>query len=153
MLSEFLHFLDDKKLISVDDIPNDDGVGFTNRFRIQKFVYLAKYFGLDLGYGHSMYMYGPYSSKLASDYYEITKDFKKDKTGELSTKFNSDGFVNLVKDKDDGWLEIATTLLDQKPRFIEDSKLVNHVESIKCNYTVEYIQNVLNNLKKHNLAL
>ena len=153
MLSGFLHFLNSEELISAADIPNDDDAGFENRFRTQKFVYFAKYFGLNLGYGHSMYRYGPYSSSLASDYYGITENLEDVEVNPLPNEFNSEGFLNLVNGRDDGWLEIASTLLDQKPRFTEDRNLVEHVESIKCDYSVDYIQEVLNNLREHNLAL
>ncbi len=148
MLASFLEFLEGAELITLDNIPNEDDAGFDTRFRIQKYVYLAKFFELDLGYNHGMYRYGPYSRRLADDYYSLTAD------GEvLPNTFDSIGFLNLIRDRDSGWLEIATTLLDQKPRFINNNDLVNHTESIKCNYALEYIRDVLVDLRNEELIL
>jgi len=46
VFESFLRFLEDKELATVKDIPNEDDSGFVNRFRIQKYVYLADRFGL-----------------------------------------------------------------------------------------------------------
>lgn len=48
---------------------------FQDRLRLQKIVYIAKYFGIDLGYYFDLYIRGPYSSELADDYYAIENKF------------------------------------------------------------------------------
>ncbi len=37
----------------------------------QKAIYLAKVFGIDLGYSYGWYVKGPYSPSLTKDYYEL----------------------------------------------------------------------------------
>lgn len=72
LLPSFIQELEDRGLLEFD-ILNDDEHSFTNRFMIQKYVYLARYFGLDMDYYLGMYLHGPYSKGLADDYYELAK--------------------------------------------------------------------------------
>ncbi len=58
-----------------------------NRIKAQKFVYFGKKFGLPLDYDFDLYLYGPYSSKLADDYYNMTK------------KEWYEGFLNIPEEK------------------------------------------------------
>lgn len=44
---------------------------FTDRLIIQKSVYLAQEFGINLGYFYRWYLHGPYSPSLSRDAYEI----------------------------------------------------------------------------------
>jgi uncharacterized protein YwgA len=77
---------------------------FNNRLKIQKYVYLSKYYGLDLHYVYDMYLHGPYSRQLASDYYSIAHNHEK-----YNDKINThirEQFFELVKDKDIEWLDI-----------------------------------------------
>jgi hypothetical protein len=42
-----------------------------DRKRLQKLIYLVQAAGVNLGYGYSWYLKGPYSSALAKDYYNM----------------------------------------------------------------------------------
>lgn len=42
-----------------------------DRVRIQKAIYLAQLFGVNLGYSYSWYVKGPYSTSLTRDYYSL----------------------------------------------------------------------------------
>jgi uncharacterized protein YwgA len=44
---------------------------FEDRLKLQKIVYIAKHFGIDLGYTFNEYIRGPYSPELADDYYKL----------------------------------------------------------------------------------
>lgn len=79
---------------------------FISRLRLQKYVYLAKFFDIDLGYKYNLYLRGPYSPTLAEDYYNLTEMDKV--VGAIS---NFDKFADLVSGKDHKWLEIASTIL------------------------------------------
>jgi uncharacterized protein YwgA len=57
LLLSFIQELEDRGLLEFD-ILNDDEHSFTNRFMIQKYVYLARYFGLDMDYHLGMYLQG-----------------------------------------------------------------------------------------------
>ena len=45
-----------------------------NRIKAQKFVYFGEKLEVPLGYDFDIYLYGPYSSKLADDYYNISRE-------------------------------------------------------------------------------
>ena len=42
---------------------------FNFRLKVQKFVYISKYFGWNHSYKYILYIRGPYSSALADEYY------------------------------------------------------------------------------------
>jgi len=92
---------------------------FYNRLRLQKYVFIAKYFGVvDFGYPYNMYLHGPYSPALADDYYELAnagKDWKMyvdDKyLEEIEKKKEFEEFVKFVENRDGKWLEVAATIL------------------------------------------
>ncbi|ADB57086.1 hypothetical protein [Archaeoglobus profundus] len=46
---------------------------FEDRLKLQKIVYIAKHFGIDLGYEFNEYIRGPYSPDLADDYYSLNE--------------------------------------------------------------------------------
>ena len=51
-----------------------------DRFKLQSIVYIAKFFGIDLGYNFDLYLQTPYSEELAKHYLFIRKirNSKKD---------------------------------------------------------------------------
>lgn len=153
-ISPFIKLLENKGLLTFD-VLGDNEDNFINRLRIQKYVFLAKFYGLDFGYGHSMYKRGPYSPSLAMKYYELAENpkvYEKEAKHPLPKSFDSENFLNLVRSKDANWLEIASTLLEQKSRFDNENDLVKHVECIKCDYSLDYIKKVFKDLKSAKLV-
>jgi len=64
-----------------------DNTLFEHRLIIQKVIFLLQLKGFHLGYPYGLYVRGPYSPSLASDYYHQKEEFKslitgKDLTGE-----------------------------------------------------------------------
>lgn len=148
-----MRFLEGKELVTVKDIPNEDDSGFANRLRIQKCVYLADRFGLDLGYEHGIYRHGPHSPRLAGDYYDLAEHPEAVATAaRLPETFDQGRFLAAVGNKDEAWLELASTLIDQGPGFDNDGDPIGHVEPTKCDYTIAQISNVLADLHANNLA-
>jgi uncharacterized protein YwgA len=150
----FIKFLENNHLLMFN-VLEDNEKSFVNRLKIQKYTYLAKYYGLDLGYSHSMYKRGPYSPSLAITYYDLAKNPKSyeiEAKKSLPKSFDATDFLSLVKGKDVAWLEIATTILDQKERFNNETELVKHVELIKCDYKLSFIKSVLKDLKSKKLV-
>jgi len=150
-LGSFIAFLDDRGLLDFNTISDDGDEGFETRFRIQKYVYLAELFGLENDYRYTMYRYGPYSSALADDYYELGENpelFNEIRDEPLPDSFNEDAFLQVLGNRDHDWLEVSSTLIDQRARFGNDEELVEHIESIKCNYTSDYIKEVLGELQR-----
>ncbi len=145
-LTEFVNFLDQNGLIEKNKITFDDDDGFSNRLRLQKYVFLSKYFGLRLPYVFNMHLHGPYSQVLTGSYYNLS-----DSTANvISSSFDKEKFLNLLDAKNDGWLELASTLLHKKGT-VEDDVLLEHVAWIKCDFTSEEIENVFSDLQCSNL--
>ncbi|MEM2587927.1 MAG: hypothetical protein QXV23_06470 [Candidatus Bathyarchaeia archaeon] len=105
VLAAFIRFLKDR-LGYVFNVEEE----FDKRFLLQKYVFLAKYFGLDLGYDYSLYIYGPYSRELADDYYELARQ-RVLSEAELPEGFDAEGFIELVRGRDARWLEVAASIL------------------------------------------
>ena len=145
LLPSFIRFLEDKRLLDFSNF------NFGTRLKIQKYVYLSRNFGLELGYSYSMYRYGPYSTTLADDYYNLSENPERVANSKPITPngFRENEFLQLVDGRDNDWLEVAATLVDQSCRFTDDIMLVDHVESIKCNYSSDFINSVLHNLQTH----
>lgn len=144
MLPAFIRFLEENRLLRFKDF------GFDTRLKIQKYSYLAREFDLDMGYEYSMYRYGPYSPDLADEYYELSETperFGPDEHAPLPEDFDSNGFLRLISGRTSGWLEVASTLVDQQDMFTDDAMLLEHVESIKCNHDADFIRTVFYDLR------
>ena len=149
MLADFIKFLENKKLVKFD-ILGDGDEQFENRFRIQKYAFLAKRFGLDLPYSHSIYLYGPYSPELASDCRSMAKDREKEydsASGALDDRFDADGFLDAVGGRDATWLEIGTTLVDGQYRRDSRRELAEAVMQIKDDPRDEHVSSILAELE------
>ena len=81
---------------------------FDFRLKVQKFVYIAKYFGWKHSYKYSLYIRGPYSSTLADEYYN--EDILKYSPLEIDG-FDSISFNAFVDGKTIHYLESASTIL------------------------------------------
>jgi uncharacterized protein YwgA len=84
---------------------------FEDRVRLQKYVHVAKFCGLDLGYKFVAYLNGPYSYELVDDCFKADAE-SCGFTGLDS--FDSEKFVRAVKGRDLAWLIVATTILSVK---------------------------------------
>lgn len=82
-----------------------DADSFEDRLKLQKYLYLGEIFGLSHSYDYNLYNYGPYSPKLADDYYNLPTNTD----GSRIPSFETTEFIDLVEDKDAKWLEIAAT--------------------------------------------
>ena len=151
-LASFIKFLEEKRLVKFD-IDRDSDECFDNRVRLQKYVYIAQRFGLDLPYKHSMYLYGPYSKTLACHYYTMSRSpgLYGGASAELPSGFDREGFLRSVKD-DPKWLEIATTLIERNKEIAGRNELVENVGNIKYWATSERIAGVLDDLEAHGLV-
>ena len=78
------------------------------KIRIQKFVFLAKYFGWNNSYSYNLYRHGPYSPVLTADYY--SNDLFEYTPLEISD-LDFDSLKSFIKGKSIKYLESATTIL------------------------------------------
>ena len=151
-LALFIHKLEDNGLLTFDIIGDTDE-HFNNRLKIQKYVYLAKYFGLDLGYNFDMYLHGPYSSRLTSSYYDIARNNTdlKSITGDLDGNFRENEFFDYTIDKDKDWLETASTLLELSSHYSDKECLIEKTVNAKPHIEKEKVIRIVNELQESNL--
>jgi len=159
----FLIFLQNNNLVDIVSVQEDNTYGFKNRFRLQKFIYFAQSrFNLKENYFFSIYKHGPYSRFLTNDAYNLDVSTFNDIEDEMERSghvfrlpedFDENRFLSILSDKDDEWLEIASSLIDANDNKIHDKKsiLIDYVSSIKPNYNREYIVNVLNDLNREKI--
>jgi len=155
-LKVFLRFLYINGIVDISKIHEDSDEGFINRLKIQKCVYLAKYYGLDLGYKYNMYMYGPYSADLSNEYYSVIDDIiaKKDYYYHNNNKeeveelegFDAKKFLVDIKNKDANWLELATTAINLSRVFKGDELLEVLYEMKGHRFPKEFIDKVYNEI-------
>lgn len=143
------------KLVAFVKMLNDRGIhkfnvnNFYSRLRLQKYVYLAKFFGFEHEYFYNLYLRGPYSSQLADDYYKLTDIDKWKELPEVG--FNPERFIELVRGKDHNWLEIATTILFLWKMYKVPDRVIERTWNIKSHIGIPYIKIVFNELKDANL--
>ena len=151
-LEGFIRFLEDHSLVEFDVIGNGDKQ-FTNRLKLQKYAFLAKRLGMPFRYQHGLYLYGPYSSELAADYYALARtsgQYARSSAANLDG-FRKDDFLKAIRN-DPYWLEIATTMIDRNESTKERTALVEKVCRIKSQFDEEFITGVLGDLEAHGLV-
>ena len=84
---------------------------FEDRFKLQKYVFIAGFLGLRHGYIFSRYIRGPYSSSLAEDYYELTTPVESKRAEDYSCLgIDVEKLLDVIGGKSSYWLEIAATI-------------------------------------------
>jgi len=141
LLVAFIKFLSDNSVFrfNIED--------FRSRFKLQKYVFIARFFGLDLGYSFSLYIHGPYSPDLAGDYYRLNCDIKEARLPE----FRKEEFLRFIKGRDDKWLEIASTLLLIGEEVKNPEELIEMTLEVKPSFDERKVRGVLEELKAFNL--
>mgnify|MGYP001626436240 CR=1 FL=1 len=139
ILSSFIKLLKDEGIFELN--PED----FESRLNLQKYVFIARRFGLDLGYDFPMYIRGPYSPDMADDYYSLPSET------EPLPEFDKEGFLNLVKGKDFDWLDACATIL----MIYEDTGnlewAIERTAELKPWISKEKIEKVVEDLRKAGL--
>ncbi len=147
-LSAFIRMLGNRNIHKFN--PDD----FISRLRLQKYVYLAKFFDIDLGYKYNLYLRGPYSPTLAEDYYKLSEERL---AGAMFREMaNFDDFADLVRGKDHKWLEIATTIIfifenNVRKEWLNEDELkafvINRTSDIKSRTGRPYVKRVFKELE------
>jgi uncharacterized protein YwgA len=140
-LASFLKALDEVGIICFNK------KRFDHRLKLQKYVYIARNLGFKAPYNYSLYIHGPYSSSLADDYYAID-DFKDKNSIELDERF-----VKLVRDKSEKWLELASTIIMIRKRYvcINRHELIELVQTAKPYATADCLSEIIDLLRKYDL--
>jgi uncharacterized protein YwgA len=133
------------------NIEGDSDENFNNRLKLQKYVFLAKYYGLDMGYNYNynMYLRGPYSRGLAQDYYTLAKNPEMlTQTTDINI---SNRFFESGANRDIDWLEVASTLLSLNRTFKDRQLLLERTINMKEHISREIIEAVLGDLESFKL--
>ena len=152
MLPQFIKYLEREKLAEFK-IRGGDDWHFWNRFKIQKYAFLAKRFGLDLPYEHGIRLWGPSSRTLAAECYDLEENpgRYREARPELPQKFRSGEFLDFVRGRSNGWLEIATTLLSKRKSISKRDDIIENTENTKDGFTREFIDGTLRDQENANL--
>ena len=156
MLGGFMAYLEKNGLVEFD-MRNEDDSGFiSSTNRLQRYVFLAKHFGLDMNYEYDIYLYGPQSRALMGDYIKYAKNHAESSNGGMVTaqiairlpeSFRSEEFLDYVGGRDDEWLYMATTLMDRNEDIKKRDNLIRNVEWTTHEVPIEYIEGVLDELQ------
>ena len=152
-LANFIKFLEENGLVRfTSGIGGDDMKEFMELVKIQGYAYLAKRFGLDLPYKHSIYVYGPYSETLGQECRSLAQNIAEYEQvkSDLDRSFDADMFLRAVRSKDFHWLDIATSLIKQSERYPSRDGVIHSVFLFKDKQK-EYISKVLSDIEEFNL--
>jgi uncharacterized protein YwgA len=95
---------------------------FSERFNIQKKVYLVQLMGLDLGYRFGWYLRGPYSTDLTAEAFTLLEELRANETDHEGQKLAPDATQRVAKATKlweappglsvsaDQWLELLASL-------------------------------------------
>ncbi len=128
---------------------------FVGRLKLQKAVYLLQAFGVNLGYGFSWYLRGPYCSILATNAFAVQEFY--DKIPEESVRFeNGDAqkrferFLKFIDGKDADSLEIAASLHYLKTTSsMDDDNVIRKVEQKQPHFKMERVKAIFEELGRY----
>lgn len=148
-LSYFLNAMKDElNFNDADDFKNKVHLKNNLEFRIkiQKFVFIAKYFGWDNTYNYNMYHHGPYSPALSDDYHSL-EVFEN--TPLQIQNFNLDSFKRFVTNKSTDYLEAASTILYYKEfnHYLTINDAINELNRIKPHIPSNIVETAYNDVK------
>lgn len=151
-LASFIKYLENKGLVEFDICGPGERTLY-NRFKIQQYVFLGNLFGLGLQYEYDIYLYGPRSTDLAGDCYELAEnpDEYASSSTDLPLGFRQGEFMDLIQGKDNEWLEIASTLISKRESIPARQVLLENTEFTKIGFTMEFIEDTLEELEHKGL--
>lgn len=153
MVAPFIRWLDDMGMVDLGLVAEETEAGLDARIRIQKYVYVAQNLGLGTAYRYNEHMAGPFSLDLSNDCERLADNpsiYEAESVrSAVPDEFRRDEFLSTVKGRSDGWLEVATVLMDISPRFDNAGDMLKHAAWIKgSTHTAEYIREVYGDLLK-----
>ena len=99
---------------------------------------------------------GPHSKALLDDYVRYSESHAGRPNGRMAAaqvvvrlpeSFRSEEFLDFVRDRDDGWLEIATTMIKRSKPIPKRDNLIRNVEWTTNRFSMEYITRMLDDLQ------
>ena len=156
MLEGFMAYLEKNGLVEFDMRNEDDSDFINSTNRLQRYVFLAKHFGLDMHYEYDMYLYGPQSRALMGDYIKYAGNHAGSPDGRMTTaqivirlpeSFRGEEFLAFVRGRNDEWLYMATTLIKRSKSIPKRDNLIRNIEWTTHEIPIEYITGVLGELQ------
>lgn len=133
--------------------PRFDIKNFSYRFKLQKFVFLLRGYGLDLGYPFSLYLKGPYSPDLARDAF-LVDDWEKMPLRRFNSESQENKFKKLIKfikpkKNDEMWLEGASTiiLLKENNPYLKKDEMIQLFMKIKPKFGIKNTKEIYETLE------
>jgi len=152
-IGHFIYFInlvkDSLSFSDAEDFTNKIRNDFNFRLKVQKFVYIAKYFGWNHSYKYILYIRGPYSSALADEYYR--DDILKYSPLEING-FDLNSFNGFVRGKSIHYLESASTILyymSSEENFTRDDA-IQKLNLIKPHIDSEIVANAYDDIIRLN---
>ena len=146
-----LYFLNTQKdnLGFVDELDFIDKIrnSFDFRFKVQKYVFISKYFGWNHHYNYNLYINGPYSTALANDYY-AHDIFKNDPL--KITAFDLNSFNEFIFEKNNFYLEATSTILFEELSSLDEA--VDRLNELKPYITKDIVKKSFEDIAKNNLT-
>lgn len=154
-INNLVYFLD----LIKETLPFKDEMDFAEkirtskefRIRVQKLVYLSKFFGWNNSYIFTLNEKGPYSINLANTYRNINL------FNENSIKiqnFNIAEFKEFTKEKSNDFLEASTTILylfKNNPKLFNKSNCINNLNKLKPELSPKTKINAFNYINRFRL--
>ena len=122
------------------------------RIKVQKLVYLSKFFGWDNSYHFNFHENGPYSCQLSEDYRSI--DSFNDKKHDYN--FDNDKFKEFTMNQDTGYFESTSSILYYLSKMnltqINKNEIISVVTSLKPHLSKDTILKSYENILKFDLV-
>ena len=148
-LLELVSYLSGKGLIDVSKLTEDSGDGLHSRLEALQYVYLAKYFGLDLGYWDKPDGYDLYPYRLQDDFFAL--DLAKVAPRPAPPGLREADYLSVVSGRDYGWLHIAALIMRQKE--LGRNYSPGQIDFMTYGYKLEFITSVYEDVRRLILPL
>ncbi len=120
------------------------------RIKVQKLVYLSKFFGWNNSYHFNLHERGPYSVELAHDYQNLTGSIQS-----TSLSLQTDSFKDFIKNQTNEFLEATSTILYYlikiKPSNLDKNKVIEILSYIKPHLSKNVVENSFKRISEYNL--
>ena len=120
------------------------------RIRVQKLVYLSKFFGWNNNYHFNFHKNGHYSCRLSEDYHKITL-----KESNEPVEIDSERFGKFIKNRDNDYLESSSSLLyyanSMNLEYLNKQNTLRIIKILKPHLSEKIISQSFDNILKFDL--
>lgn len=155
-INELAYFLNSVK----DTLPFEDEKDFRKkieeskdfRIKVQKLVYLSKFFGWENNYHFNFHENGPYSCELSKDYKSVSEHLNPTSSG---TNLKVDSFKEFMQNQPNDFLEATSTILyyiyKVKPENVNQNNILDTLTYLKPHIHKTIILESYRKIRNHDL--